>query len=65
MKTDYIRHRWYAMPNDLIGGYCVMPVDEYPSQGVPEVADFTSRELAEHIANLHNEWLERQAHVNS
>lgn len=50
MRTGYLACRWYARRNDLIGGWCVMPVDEPPSQGVPEVADFTSHELAEHIA---------------
>lgn len=58
-QADHYReHRWFARPNDLIGGWCVMPVDEPPSQGVPEVADFTTRELAEHIAQLHNDWLD-------
>lgn len=46
--------RWYAHPNDLIGGWCVMPVDQPPSCGVGEVADFTRQEIAEHIAGLHN-----------
>lgn len=46
--------RWYARENDLIGGWCVMPENQPPSKGIPEVADITSREVAEHIAELHN-----------
>lgn len=59
-KTGYLKVPWFAKPNDTIGGWCVMPVDEPPSYGVPEVADFITQELAEHIAKLHNEWLAQQ-----
>lgn len=45
---------WYAQPNDLIGGWCVMASDEPPSSGGPEVADFSTERLARHIAELHN-----------
>lgn len=48
---------WFARPNDLTGGWCVMPADEPPSSGIAEVAGFTTRELAGHIARLHNDWL--------
>jgi hypothetical protein len=41
---------WFAKENDLIGGWCVMPVDDVPSNGVHEVADFAHREAAEFIA---------------
>lgn len=58
MLTGYLNREWFARENDLIGGWCVMPViDEPPSWGVPEVADFTTREIAEHIADIHNTWL--------
>lgn len=56
-RTGYLTYQWFAQPNDLVGGWCVMPVDEPPSYGVMEVADFTTREAAEHIAKLHNDWL--------
>jgi hypothetical protein len=61
VKTGYLGFRWYARENDVIGGWCVMPVDEPPSYGVREVCDFVSRELAEHIAAVHNAWLETRA----
>lgn len=61
MKTGYLDCFWYARENDIVGGWCVMPVDEAPSCGVAEVADFTTRELAGHIAGLHNAWLEARA----
>jgi hypothetical protein len=56
---DELRCRWYARHNDLIGGWCVMPADEAPSSGTPEVADLLSQAVAEHIVWLHNEWLGR------
>jgi hypothetical protein len=59
-KTGYLSFEWYARPNDIVGGWCVMPVDQPPSDGFPEVANFTTQELAEHIARLHNDWLVQQ-----
>lgn len=53
--------RWYPQPDDLIGGWCVMPVDEPPSGGCFAVADFISQEIAEHIAELHNASLEKSS----
>jgi hypothetical protein len=55
---EFMQMHWYAQPNDLIGGWCVMPADEPPSGGLPEVADFLTQEAAEHIALLHNQWLD-------
>lgn len=63
MLKVYMQRLWYAKPNDVIGGWCVMPVDEPPSCGMFEVVDFISQEAAEHIAMLHNAWLERPANV--
>jgi hypothetical protein len=49
---------WYAYPNDVIGGWCVMPVDAPPGEAnVQEVADFVTEEAARHVADLHNYWL--------
>lgn len=54
-----MRKRWYAKPNDLIGGWCVMYVDETPAvSGLPEVAGFTTERMATHIAYLHNNWVD-------
>jgi hypothetical protein len=52
--------RWYAHFDDTIGGWCVMPVDQPPSTGIPAVASFVFRAAAEHIADLHNATLPRQ-----
>jgi hypothetical protein len=47
------------MPNDLIGGWCIMPVPVTPGTVyVPEVADFLSERNARYMANLHNARLE-------
>jgi hypothetical protein len=49
--------RWYAKPDDLIGGWCVMDIDETPRlSGRPWVATFCSEQVARHIADLHNRW---------
>jgi hypothetical protein len=49
---------WYAKPNDVIGGWCVMDVNATPGEAEKyEIADFISQEIAEHIAELHNNWL--------
>jgi hypothetical protein len=45
---------WHAMENDLIGGWCVMPLPLPPSSGVPTIADFTAEQHARYIADLHN-----------
>lgn len=53
---------WFAHPNDLIGGWCVVPLDLPPSAGVFTIADFTDERAARHIAWLHNRFLsERRA----
>lgn len=49
---------WYAKENDLIGGWCVCAIDAPPSQ-LGEIGNFLFKEMAEHIAGLHNEWLEK------
>lgn len=46
--------RWHVHPNDVIGGWSLMPCDMPPSSGVPEVAGFLSEQAARHIADLHN-----------
>lgn len=45
---------WCAMPNDCIGGWCVMPGPEPPSSGTIEIATFCQREAAEFIALVRN-----------
>lgn len=60
MNTGYIYYRWYPREDDVIGGWCVMPIDEPPSYGVAEVAHFLTKECADHIAELHNSWLNQQ-----
>lgn len=53
--------RWFAHPNDLIGGWCVTTVDKPPSQHAPgdfTVADFIDEATARYIAELHNSRLD-------
>lgn len=55
---DALLARWYVRANDTIGGWAIMPMDEPPSSGCLEIADFVSEEHARHIAALHNYWLD-------
>lgn len=62
---DIKKDRWYPVANDLIGGWSVTNVDKPPSQldhtkREFEVADFIDEDLARHIADLHNNWLDQQ-----
>lgn len=52
--------KWYVQPDDLVGGWCITVEPKKPSTGVPVVADVTRKADAEHIVNLHNNWLELQ-----
>jgi hypothetical protein len=51
---------WFAMPEDTIGGWCVMSTPDPPSAAKGYyVADFIAGpEIAQHIADLHNASLE-------
>lgn len=60
--------RWYAVVNDLVGGWAVSTIDKPLSQLDPtasegELADFCSEEIARHIAELHNAWVEGRAPI--
>jgi hypothetical protein len=57
-ESDSLSLRWYAVEDDTIGGWCVMRSVQPPSQGGYQIANFISQEIAEHIANVHNQWLE-------
>lgn len=56
--------RWFAVVNDLIGGWAVSHVDKPLSQqdweqGEGEIADFCTEAVARHIVDLHNAWVEQ------
>ncbi|MEV5819272.1 hypothetical protein AB0L22_08865 [Micromonospora haikouensis] len=49
---------WTAVPNDEIGGWAVTTDGRTPAAGGVMAADMMwSREIAEHIAAVHNAWL--------
>ena len=63
--SEIRRHRWYAVLNDTIGGYAVSNVNKPVSKleyrrGEVEVACFVTQDDAEHIADLHNRWINQQ-----
>ncbi len=54
---------WYAVENDLIGGYSIATVNKPESQmNVFDdefvVGAFMTHDLAQHIADIHNQWWE-------
>lgn len=59
--------RWYAVPNDLIGGWCVMTADVRPSEvdlrrgEIFEVGCFLTQRVAEAIAHAHNSGIDLPA----
>lgn len=60
-----INTKWYAHPNDVIGGWSVMNCDKPPSRidlnlSDREVATFVDEDDARHMVQLHNRWL----HIN-
>jgi hypothetical protein len=58
LEKELLLRHWYVHHNDLIGGFCLMPVDAPPSSGCFPVADFISESSAVRIADLHNRDLE-------
>lgn len=59
MFPEHMMIQWHAMPDDTIGGWCIMASETPPSQGGLEIACFISPEFATHIAALHNAWLDQ------
>lgn len=56
---NLLAERWYAVVNDLIGGWCIATADKplsqhRPDDGVTFVGDFLSEEIARHVVELHN-----------
>lgn len=54
LLTAFLDSRWYPMPDDLIGGWCIMPLPHPPSMNIPPIGEFLSQPIAEHVAELHN-----------
>ncbi len=53
--------RWYAIANDTIGGWDIATVNIPDSRrnaqlGQYEIGCFLTREVAEHITEVHNQW---------
>lgn len=56
--TEEIYSEWFVKPNDLVGGWCIVDVDQTPAEsGRVSVANFLNPETATHIVALHNHWL--------
>ncbi len=60
---ELINCRWYAVANDTIGGWDVATSQtpdsvRNPHEGEFEVGCFLTKEVAEHIAAIHNKWWE-------
>ncbi|MEV1013755.1 MULTISPECIES: hypothetical protein [unclassified Micromonospora] len=60
-NTEALTARWSAVVNDEIGGWAVTTNGLGPLDGGRMAADLVmTRELAEHIADVHNQWVARQ-----
>lgn len=58
-ESVFMEARWQAAEETSIGGWCVQPEGASPThEGGEEVACFVYLQDAEHIADLHNAWLE-------
>lgn len=55
LVSAQIHAKWWAWPDDTIGGWAVMPHNVPPSTGTPVVGSFLCEQTARHIADLHNE----------
>jgi hypothetical protein len=61
--VDYLNMKWYAAVDDVVGGWAVAPVNEPVSAFLGygdgrAVADgFFEKEHADHVVELHNDWL--------
>jgi hypothetical protein len=71
-ERDVLRRRWYAVPDDLIGGWAVATVDR--STADIDVAGTDERVpvqmawgevTARHLADLHNAWLANEAGLDA
>lgn len=65
MIPDLLEFKWFAVVNDLIGGWSVSNVDKPSSDtdstnGEYEIGCFLSEGIARHVAASHNDWLDRQ-----
>lgn len=57
-----LMHRpWRAQPEDTVGGWCITLAEDprTPADGALAIAMFLSRDVAVHIAEIHNRSLDR------
>lgn len=61
-KPDFMGQRWYVNADNLLGGWMIANVDKPASEivGAEEfyICDAITKEVAEHIVELHNHALE-------
>lgn len=57
---DLNKVMWYAKPDDLVGGWCIMNVDKTPAfcnffeANEIQIGCFLSEDIAKRIVRLHN-----------
>jgi hypothetical protein len=65
---------WYALPDDVVGGWCIMTANVPPSQvnwrdptedTTYRVGSFLSKEIAEYVVSLHNSNISDLARLNA
>jgi hypothetical protein len=58
---ELMNRPWRAQPETTVGGWCVTLAEDLrtPAEGALAIAMFLSRDIATHIAEMHNRSLEQ------
>lgn len=55
--TNWRDQRWIAQPDNMMGAWCVtLDRPGTPGDGNVPIADFTTEDVARHVAEIHNAW---------
>lgn len=69
VKPDVLSVQWYAVINDLVGGWAISTVDkplaEHDFSKDLVVGDFLTEEIARYIVNLHNALISTSGEVRN
>lgn len=64
LRTGPLAEEWRAAHNNIIGGWCIALACDTrtPADGAVVLVDMIcNREVADHIARMHNDWIKRSA----
>lgn len=68
VERSILYRRWYAVPNDLIGGWSITTIDVPLSSldGAADwhVGDFLTERIARHVVDLHERWFDGESELH-